>query len=135
MVVAWLRATGPTSSGHRRSSTILPSLAGRRGWWRPIAGTGAPTMSVALFTGRSRRATALAAIRAVAVTTKAPGHGPHLYISYRGQSGKATGYYVPKAAESEVRRGLGAWIQLQTQLRQLSALNKERALEAARVKK
>jgi hypothetical protein len=41
----------------------------------------------------------------------------------------------PKAAENEVRRGVEAWIQLQTQLRQLSALNKERALETARVKK
>jgi hypothetical protein len=52
-----------------------------------------------------------------------------MYISYRGQSGKATGYYVPTAAESEVRRGLEAWIQLQTQLRQLSALNKSARLK------
>ena len=64
-----------------------------------------------------------------------PKHGPHLYISYRGESGKTTGYYVPKAAESDVRRAVEAWSQLQTQLRQLSVLNKERALEAARVKK
>ena len=64
-----------------------------------------------------------------------PKHGPHLYISYRGERGKTTGYYVPKAAESEVRRGVEAWSQLQTQLRHLSALNKERALQAARVKK
>ena len=64
-----------------------------------------------------------------------PKHGPHLYISYRGEGGKTSGYYVPKAAESEVRRGVEAWSQLQTQLRQLSALNKERALQAARVKK
>ena len=34
-----------------------------------------------------------------------------------------------------MRRGVEAWNQLQTQLRQLSVLNKERALEAARVKK
>jgi hypothetical protein len=66
---------------------------------------------------------------------RGPKHGPHLYISYRVEAGKTTGYYVPRAAESEVRRGVEAWIQLQTQLRQLSALNKERALEAARVKK
>ena len=64
-----------------------------------------------------------------------PKHGPHLYISYRGERGKTSGYYVPKAAESEVRRGVEAWSQLQTLLRQLSALNKERALQAARVKK
>ena len=64
-----------------------------------------------------------------------PKHGPHLYISYRGERGKTSGYYVPKAAESEVRRGVEAWSQLQTRLRQLAALNKERALQAARVKK
>ena len=64
-----------------------------------------------------------------------PKHGPHLYISYRGESGKTTGYYVPKAAETQVRRGVEAWNQLQIQLRQLSALNKERALQAARLKK
>jgi hypothetical protein len=44
-------------------------------------------------------------------------------LARRGESGKTTGYYVPKAAESKVRRGVEAWIQLQTQLRQLSALN------------
>ena len=58
---------------------------------------------------------------------------------YKGEAGfqrhETTGYYVPKAAESKVRGGVEAWIQLQTQLRQLSALNKERALETARVKK
>jgi uncharacterized protein DUF6788 len=62
-------------------------------------------------------------------------HGPHLYISYRGEGGKTSGYYVPKAAKSELRRGVEAWNQLQTQLRRLSALNKERALQAARLKK
>ena len=36
----------PTSNnGHRRSSTMLPSLAGRRGWRRLIAVTGARRMS------------------------------------------------------------------------------------------
>lgn len=64
-----------------------------------------------------------------------PKHGPNLYISYCGENGKTTGYYVPKAAESEVRRGVEAWSQLQMQLRKLAALNKHRALQAARVKK
>ena len=59
-----------------------------------------------------------------------PKHGPHLYISYRGEAGKTSGYFVPKAAESEVRRGVEAWSRLKTQLRQLSALNKERALRS-----
>ena len=42
---------------------------------------------------------------------------------------------MPKAAQSDLRRAVEAWSQLQTQLRQLSVLNKERALGAARVKK
>ena len=67
--------------------------------------------------------------------TIGPKHGPHLYISYRGPSGKTTGYYVPKAAESQIRRGVEAWNELQTHLRQLCALNKERILAATRSKK
>jgi hypothetical protein len=35
-----------------------------------------------------------------------PKHGPHLYISYGGEGGKISGYYVPKTAESQVRRGV-----------------------------
>ena len=85
--------------------------------------------------GTSRRAPALVATRAAAVTLKAPSTDRTPYISYRGERGKTSGYYVPKAAQSEVRRGVEAWSQLQTLLRQLSALNKERALQAARVKK
>ena len=28
-----------------------------------------------------------------------PKHGPHLNVSYRGENGKTSGYYVPKGAE------------------------------------
>jgi hypothetical protein len=63
-----------------------------------------------------------------------PKHGPHLYISYRGESGKTTGYYVPKAAEGEVRQGVEAWTQLQSQLRQLAALNKQHVFEPTHIK-
>ena len=63
-----------------------------------------------------------------------PEHGPHLYISYRGESGKTTGYYVPEAAESDVRRAVEAWSQLQTQLRQLSALDGARPPSRSRQK-
>ena len=66
---------------------------------------------------------------------KGPKHGPHLYVSYRGETGKTTGYYVPKAAENQVRHGVDAWNQLQKQLRQLATLNKERALSATRAHK
>jgi hypothetical protein len=60
-----------------------------------------------------------------------PKHGPHLYVSYRGD-GKTTGYYVPKAAHDDIRRGVAAWQALQQRLRELADLNKEGALERAR---
>lgn len=61
-----------------------------------------------------------------------PKHGPHLNVSYRGNEGKTTGYYVPKAAEQVVREGVIAWQRLQQRLRKLAELNKSRALEQAR---
>ncbi len=61
-----------------------------------------------------------------------PKHGPHLNISYRGDEGKTTGYYVPKAAEQTVRKGVIAWQRLQQCLRKLAELNKSRVLEQAR---
>ena len=60
-----------------------------------------------------------------------PKHGPHLYVSYRGD-GKTTGYYVPKAAHHDIRRGIDAWQTLQQRLREIADLNKESALERAR---
>ena len=92
--------------------------------WRP-----------ALFTGRSRRPTALVETRGAAVTLKAQSTGRTYTSATAERVERPPGYYVPKAAESDVRRAVEAWSQLQTQLRQLSVLNKERALEAARVKK
>ena len=59
-------------------------------------------------------------------------HGPHLNISYRGENGKTTGYYVPKGADEATRQGVAAWQQLQTHVRALAELNKERHLRRAR---
>jgi hypothetical protein len=64
--------------------------------------------------------------------TGGPKHGPHLNISYRGEKGKTTGYYVPKAAEEVTREGVAAWQKLQERLRELAELNKDRNLERAR---
>lgn len=61
---------------------------------------------------------------------KGPKHGPHLYVSYRGQKGKTTGYYVPKSVQAEVRAGIEAWSQLQDRFRQVAQLNKERLIVA-----
>jgi len=62
--------------------------------------------------------------------SQGPKHGPHLYVSYRGPSGKTTGYYVPQAAQQSVRRGIEAWSRLQERLRELSLANKERLIPA-----
>ena len=61
-----------------------------------------------------------------------PKHGPHLNISYRGENGKTTGYYVRKGAEEATREGVAAWQKLQERLRELAELNKDRNLERAR---
>lgn len=64
--------------------------------------------------------------------TGGPKHGPHLNVSYRGEKGKTTGYYVPKGAEQATREGVAAWQKLQEYLRELGELNKERNLRRAR---
>ncbi|HTP27659.1 MAG TPA: DUF6788 family protein [Anaeromyxobacteraceae bacterium] len=64
-----------------------------------------------------------------------PKHGPHSYVSYRGSSGKTTGYYVPKAAEANIRAGIAAWQTLQDRLRQLAELTKEQILQRAKEKR
>src|SRR6266852_1271512 len=64
-----------------------------------------------------------------------PKHGQHLYVSYSGPAGKTTGYYVPKAIQPEVRKGIQAWIRLQKFLRRLAQLNKKRVLGAHRKKR
>lgn len=61
-----------------------------------------------------------------------PKHGPHLYVSYRGTEGKTTGYYVPKAAHEQIRKGVAAWQELQDRLRELAELNKDVVLEQAK---
>ena len=61
-----------------------------------------------------------------------PKHGPHLNVSYRGEKGKTTGYYVPKAAQEATREGVAARQKMQECLRELAELNKERNLQSAR---
>ncbi len=61
-----------------------------------------------------------------------PKHGPHVNVSYRGEKGKTTGYYVPKGAEDATREGVAAWQKLQECLRELAELNKDRNLRCAR---
>jgi hypothetical protein len=61
-----------------------------------------------------------------------PKHGPHLNVSYRGEKGKTTGYYVPRRAQQATRQGVEAWQKMQECLRELAELNKDRNLRRAR---
>jgi hypothetical protein len=61
-----------------------------------------------------------------------PKHGPHMYVSFRGDAGKTTGYYVPKAAQDEILAGIQAWQTLKELLRELSDLNTQDVLARAR---
>jgi hypothetical protein len=63
--------------------------------------------------------------------TTGPKHGPHMYISYRGE-GKTTGYYVPVAAQEEVRAGVAAWQAVQQRLRELAELNRQAIITRAK---
>jgi len=64
--------------------------------------------------------------------TTGPKHGPHMYISYRGDVGKTTGYYVPQVAQQDFRNGVTAWQTLQQRLRELAELTREEILTHAR---
>jgi hypothetical protein len=52
-------------------------------------------------------------------------HGPHLYVSFRGPNG-TTGYYVPQDLAEPMRQGVAAWQELQSVLRELAELNRQR---------
>lgn len=53
-----------------------------------------------------------------------PKHGPHMYVNYKGDEGRSTGYYVPKALHDQVRQGLEAWRAFQTLAKEVALLNK-----------
>ena len=63
-----------------------------------------------------------------------PKHGPHMYVSYQGEHGRTTGYYVPVALHERVRKGLAAWKEFRTLAKELAQLNKE-IMDAERPKK
>ena len=63
-----------------------------------------------------------------------PKHGPHMYVNYKGEHGRSTGYYVPKALHERVRGGLDAWRQFQSVAKRVAQLNEE-IMQAERKKK
>ena len=107
----------------------------------PVAGTSARRRKLLSEIERLARVAVFGALSETYRTCGQPGchchqggpkHGPHLYISYRGEKGKTTGYYVPKGAEEATRGGVAAWQELQECLRELAEMNKERNLRRAR---
>lgn len=63
-----------------------------------------------------------------------PKHGPHMYVNYKGEDGKTTGYYVPVAMQERVREGLAAWKELHAVIKQVAQLNRE-IMDAERPRK
>lgn len=63
-----------------------------------------------------------------------PKHGPHMYISYKGEHGRTTGYYVPVALHQRVRDGHVAWKELHELVKEVALLNKD-IMDAERPKK
>ena len=55
-----------------------------------------------------------------------PKHGPFMQISYRGESGKTTGYHVPRELGPAVREGTEGWHRFQEIARRLAELNREK---------
>ncbi|MFC1612201.1 DUF6788 family protein [Myxococcota bacterium] len=61
-------------------------------------------------------------------------HGPHMYVNYKGEDGRTTGYYVPMALQEKVRRGLAAWREFQALAKEVAYLNKA-IIDAERAQK
>lgn len=63
-----------------------------------------------------------------------PKHGPHMYVNYKAEDGRTTGYYVPKALQETVREGLAAWKEFRALAKEVALLN-EQIMHAQRPKK
>ncbi len=57
--------------------------------------------------------------------TTGPKHGPHINVSYLGEHGKTTGYYVRQALRERVLGGLVAWKEFQALAKEIAHLNKQ----------
>ena len=54
-----------------------------------------------------------------------PKHGPHVYVNYKGEDGRTTGYYVPQVLQERVLGGLAAWRQFHTLSKEIAELNRQ----------
>lgn len=67
--------------------------------------------------------------------TTGPKHGPQFQVVYKGENGKTTGYYVPIAAQADIRCGVAAWRDIQEAIRERAKLNLDEILQRARSQK
>jgi hypothetical protein len=56
--------------------------------------------------------------------TKGPKHGPHMYVNYKAEDGRTTGYYVRVVIKERVQRGLAAWTEFHSLTKEVADLNK-----------
>jgi hypothetical protein len=54
-----------------------------------------------------------------------PKHGPHVYVNYKGEDGRTTGYYVPPPLHERVHGGLAAWREFYALSKQIAELNRQ----------
>jgi hypothetical protein len=63
-----------------------------------------------------------------------PKHGPHVYVNYKGEDGRTTGYYVPQPFHDRVQNGLAAWREFYTVSKEIAELNRQILLAERPVK-
>jgi len=63
-----------------------------------------------------------------------PKHGPHMYVNYKGEDGRTTGYYVPQAFHDRVQTGLDAWREFYALSKEITELNRK-IMDAERPRK
>jgi len=54
-----------------------------------------------------------------------PKHGPHVYVNYKGEDGRTTGYYVPQPLQQRVQDGLAAWREFYAVSKEIAELNRQ----------
>jgi len=54
-----------------------------------------------------------------------PKHGPHVYVNYKGEDGRTTGYYVPPLLHERVQGGLAAWREFYAVSKEIAELNRQ----------
>jgi len=48
-----------------------------------------------------------------------------VYVNYKGEDGRTTGYYVPQALHERVHGGLSAWRKFQALSKEIAELNRQ----------